>query len=146
MRKVSRSALVPYSAAQMFALVDDVASYPQFLPWCNDTVVHLREENVVEATLEMHRGNLSKNFRTRNISKPGQRIDIALVDGPFQHLAGGWKFNQLGDSGCKVSFELEFEFANRVIDFMFGSFFENSCSVLVDAFTRRADDIYGSAR
>ena len=144
MRKVNRSALVPYSAEQMFALVDDVESYPEFLPWCNDTVVHYRGENVVEATLEMHHGKLSKHFRTRNTSTPGQAMDIALVDGPFRQLAGGWRFTQLGETGCKVVLEIEFDFASRIVDAVFGAFFEDTCNALVDAFTCRANQIYGT--
>ena len=146
MRKISRSALVTYSVGEMFSLVDDIESYPEFLPWCRDAVIHFRQGNVVEATLELHRGSVSKHFRTRNTSRAGKEIDIALVGGPFRHLAGGWKFTQLGDSGCKVALELEFEFANRVVDLMFGSFFEEICNTLIDAFTRRADVTFGETR
>lgn len=143
MRKVRRSALVLYSAAEMFALVDDVESYPEFLPWCADTRVHFREGNVLEATLELHRGAVSRHFRTRNTSVVGEKMDIALVGGPFRELAGGWQFVQLGDAGCKVSLELKFEFTNRAIDLVFGAYFEQTCNSLVDAFIRRADAIYG---
>ena len=143
MRKVSRSALVTYSPEQMFALVDDVEAYPEFLPWCVNTVVHHREERIVEATLELRRGSISKQFRTRNISDPGRSMDIALVGGAFRHLAGGWTFSPLGDLGCKVTLELEFEFSSRVIDKLFGTYFEDSCNSLVDAFTQRAHSKYG---
>ncbi len=146
MRKVSRSALVPYSAEKMYSLVEDVDSYPTFLPWCNDVEVHLREGNVVEATLELHRGKMSKRFRTRNTMQPSDAMDLELVDGPFRHLSGGWRFRQLGAEGCKVSFELEFEFDGRVLDLMIGAFFEDMCNSLVDAFTQRAAEIYGAPR
>ncbi len=146
MHKVSRNALVLYSAAEMFALVDDVESYPEFLPWCRETVVHYRDDEIVEATLEMHRGALSRHFRTRNTSIVGEKMDIALVSGPFRHLAGGWRFMQLGEAGCKVSLEMEFEFSNRVIEKVFGAFFEETCNSLVDAFTRRAEVVYGTRR
>ena len=145
MRTVRRSALVPYSAQQMFALVDDVEAYPEFLPWCNDAEVHDRRDDVVEATVELHRGSISKHFRTRNRNVPGESIDISLVGGPFKHLAGGWEFRQLGESGCKVSLNLDFEFESRAVDLMIGSFFEDICNSLVDAFTRRAATIYGGA-
>lgn len=146
MRKVNRSAFVPYSATEMFALVDDVESYPEFLPWCNDTEVHFRDENTVEATLELHRGSVSKHFRTRNTFVAGEKMDIALVGGPFRHLAGGWKFKQIGDSGCKVSLQIEFEFSNRWLDMTIGHFFEDICNSLVDAFVRRADTLYAKDR
>jgi ribosome-associated toxin RatA of RatAB toxin-antitoxin module len=143
MRKVSRSALVPYSADDMYALVEDVDSYPQFLPWCNDVEVHFREGNVVEASLELHRGKLSKRFRTRNTMHPKDSMDLSLVGGPFSHLAGGWEFMALGDSGSKVLLQMEFEFESRALDLLVGAFFEDACNSLVDAFTQRAAAVYG---
>ncbi len=142
MRRVSRNALVTYTAIEMFSLVDDIESYPDFLPWCGGAEVHFRQDNVAEATLELHRGGLSKHFRTRNTATDGQSIAMQLVDGPFRHLSGVWSFTQLGDSGSKVALELEFEFSNRLIDAMLGSYFEDTCNSLVDAFTRRADAIF----
>ena len=129
----------------MFSLVDDIASYPEFLPWCGGAEVHYREGNVVEATLELRRGSLSKRFRTRNAATDRRTIAMQLVDGPFRHLAGDWSFTQLGDSGSKVELELEFEFSNRLIDAMLGSYFEDTCNSLVDAFTRRAESIFGES-
>ena len=146
MRKVQRSALVQHSAAQMFSLVDDIESYPQFLPWCKSSEVHLRQDNVVEATLELQRGELSKKFRTRNTATDCAAIEMALVDGPFQHLAGCWAFTQLGESGSKVQLDLEFEFSNSVVDLVLGGFFEDTCNSLVDAFTQRADGVFAEDR
>jgi len=143
MRSVNRSALVHYSAEQMYALVDDIESYPEFLPWCGGTEVHSRQDNIVEATLQLNRGSLSKHFRTRNTASGSDYIDMQLVDGPFRYLAGRWSFTQLGDAGSKVALALDFEFSNPVVDLMFGSFFEDTCNSLVDAFTRRADAVYG---
>ena len=142
MRKVSRSALVPYSAAQMYALVKDVESYPTFLPWCNDAEVHIRGEDFIEASLELHRGKISKRFRTRNLLKENEALGIELVGGPFRVMSGGWAFQQLGDSGSKVALDLEFEFESRATDVIFGRFFEHTCNVLIDSFTRRAAQIY----
>ena len=142
MRKVSRSALVPYSAAQMYAMVKDVEAYPSFLPWCNDAEVHVREPDYLEASLEMHRRGISKRFRTRNALRENVSLGIELMGGPFRHLSGGWQFQQLGDAGSKVSLELQFEFENRATDLIFGRFFESTCNSLVDSFTKRAADIY----
>ncbi len=142
MRKVSRSALVPYSAAQMYAMVKDVEAYPSFLPWCNDAEVHVREPDYLEASLEMHRRGISKRFRTRNALRENVSLGIELMGGPFRHLSGGWHFQQLGDAGSKVSLELQFEFENRATDLIFGRFFESTCNSLVDSFTKRAADIY----
>lgn len=144
MRSVNRNALVPYSASDMFALVADVESYPSFLPWCSDVEVHLREGNVVEATLELHKGKISRRFRTRNTMTPDERMDLALVGGPFRHLEGGWVFKQLGDQGSKVSLLLDFEFDSRTLDVIIGRYFEDICNQLVDAFTQRAAETLSS--
>jgi ribosome-associated toxin RatA of RatAB toxin-antitoxin module len=127
----------------MFRLVDDIDSYAEFLPWCNHSEVLRRDGNVVEATLELHKGAISKTFTTRNVLREDEAIELELLDGPFRHLAGGWTFQALGDAGSKVSLELEFEFESRMVDMMFGAFFEETCSSLVDAFTRRAAEVYG---
>lgn len=143
MRKVKRSALVPHSAKEMFELVDDVAAYPEFLPWCNDADVKSRTDETVIATLELHKGSISKHFTTRNTLHRFDAIDMALIDGPFRHLEGGWHFRDIADDGCEVSLELEFEFDNRLVDMMFGRYFEDTLKALVDAFTQRAATIYG---
>jgi ribosome-associated toxin RatA of RatAB toxin-antitoxin module len=144
MRKVKRSALVPYSAMEMFSLVDDIDAYAEFLPWCNHSVVLSRNDSIVDASLEVHKGALSKTFSTRNRNSPFEAIDISLIGGPFRHLAGGWQFESLGESGSKVMLDLEFQFDSRFVDAMFGSFFEETCNSLVDAFIDRAMSIYGN--
>ncbi|MBT8106645.1 MAG: type II toxin-antitoxin system RatA family toxin [Gammaproteobacteria bacterium] len=144
MRKVSRSALVPYSAAQMFKLVKDVESYPAFLPWCNEAEVHIRGADFIEASLGLHRGRISKRFRTRNVFRADEFLGIELVGGPFRHMSGGWLFEQLGNAGSKVVLELEFEFESKATDVIFGRFFEHTCNTLVDSFTQRAAKIYAS--
>ena len=144
MRRVNRSALVSYTAAQMYELVKDVESYPAFLPWCNDAEVHVREPDLIEASLELHHRGISKRFRTRNPLKENEALGIELVGGPFKRLEGGWTFQRLGDEGCKVSLEIEFEFESRTMDIIFGRFFENTCNALVDSFTQRAAQMYAA--
>lgn len=143
MRKVSRSALVPFSAGQMYALVEDFLAYPDFLPWCTGATLHFRDDETIEASLALQRGGIRKTFTTRNTLQPGVAMGIALVGGPFRHLAGGWQFEQLGEDGSKVSLELDFEFENRVTDTLFGRYFESTCNSLIDSFTKRAHEIYG---
>ena len=145
MRKVNRSALVPYSAAQMYSLVKDVESYPEFLPWCDDAELHVSEPGLIEASLELHRHGISKRFRTRNLLQENETLGIELVDGPFRHMSGGWTFQQLGELGCKVALTLEFEFESRATDMIFGRFFEKTCNALVDSFTSRAASMYGGS-
>ena len=144
MRKVDRSALVPYKAEEMFALVDDVSSYPEFLPWCAAAEVHSQSGDVVEATLELQKGAVSKRFTTRNTRRPFTSIELSLVGGPFKSLSGGWRFKDLGEAGCKVSLSLEFAFESRLLDLMFGTFFEDTCNSLVDAFSNRAATVFGA--
>lgn len=143
MRNVSRSALVPYSANQMYALVEDVVAYPEFLPWCIGAELHSRDAETIEASLEMQRGGIKKSFTTRNTLRPGIAMGIALVGGPFRHLAGDWQFEQLGEDGSKVSLQMAFEFESRVTDALFGRYFEETCNSLIDSFTKRAHTIYG---
>jgi ribosome-associated toxin RatA of RatAB toxin-antitoxin module len=143
MRKVRRSALVPYTAEEMFRLVDDVEAYPEFLPWCNDATVESRSGDIVVATLELHKGSVSKHFTTRNTRHEFEAIELALVDGPFRQLDGGWRFRDINGNGCEVSLELEFEFDSKLVDMMFGGFFESTLETLVDAFTQRARAKYG---
>ncbi|MEL6870411.1 MAG: type II toxin-antitoxin system RatA family toxin [Pseudomonadota bacterium] len=143
MRKVRRSALVPHSAMQMFALVDDVAEYPQFLPWCTDAIVHERDNYNVRATLELSKSGVAKRFTTNNVGVPGERLEMHLVDGPFSHLEGTWLFEQLGDAGSKASLHIDFEFSSPMVGMLFGNFFEQTCNSLVDAFTKRAQAVYG---
>jgi len=127
----------------MFRLVDDVDTYSDFLPWCNRSEVLSRNDDVVEATLELHKGAISKTFTTRNTLRENEAIELELLGGPFRHLSGGWTFQSLGDEGSKVTLELEFEFESRMVDMMFGAFFEETCNSLVDAFTSRAAEVYG---
>ena len=143
MRKVNRSALVPYSAREMFTLVDDVESYSEFVPWCRESAVESRSDGTIVATLELHKGPISKHFTTRNTRTGSEAIDMELIGGPFRQLSGGWRFREIEGQGCRVSLELEFEFENRLVDMMFGAFFKEAGDSLVDAFTARARDVYG---
>jgi ribosome-associated toxin RatA of RatAB toxin-antitoxin module len=143
MWKVNRSALVPYTAPEIFGLVDDIESYPEFVPWCNDATVDSRTGDTVVATLELHKGPVSKHFTTRNTRREFEAIDMELVGGPFSQLTGGWRFREIENEGCRVSLELEFAFENRLLDMMFGAFFKAAGDTLVDAFTARARDVYG---
>ncbi len=142
MRSVSRSSLVAYSASQIFALVEDIEAYPSFLPWCSGATIHTRDTKAIEASLQMRRSGISRSFRTRNLLRANEAMDIELVDGPFKKLAGSWRFERLGDHGCKVILQLEFEFESRMLDFVFGRFFEDTCNLMIDSFAKRANEIY----
>ena len=118
MAVVKKSALVMYSARQMFDLVNDVESYPEFLPWCGSTILLSRTEDKVCAELEVARLGVSQKFSTCNRMVPGVSMDIELVEGPFKHLKGGWVFKALREDACKVEHLLSLETADQLHDFM----------------------------
>lgn len=143
MTLINKSALVPYTPAQMFALVDDIEAYPQFLPWCKHTRVLSRTEDEVRATIELSRGGVEKAFTTCNRNQKDKMIEMRLVEGPFKRLDGFWRFDALGEDGCKVSLDLEFEFSSRVLGMVVGPVFSQIANSLVDSFQQRAVDVYG---
>jgi ribosome-associated toxin RatA of RatAB toxin-antitoxin module len=146
MRRVARTALVPYSARQMFDLVADIESYPDFLPWCSGAKMHERSGEKVIATLEFVRGRMRRSFKTQAIFDEGRSIDLSLLEGPFRRLEGGWKFRDVGEEGCRVELDIEFDFKSRLLDMAVGPFFEDICNSLVDGFSRRAASLYGPER
>lgn len=142
MQLVERSALVSYTAAQMFALVNDVARYPEFLPWC----IAARVEDVSAAervaTLKVARGVLRTEFTTRNSLRPGEQIRMKLLHGPFRDLTGEWRFEPIGTRGSRVYFRVEFEFKNHLTATAFNAIFEALCGTIVEAFVLRAQAMY----
>ena len=128
----------------MFSLVADIERYPNFLPWCRSATVHARAPTEVTASLEIARGPLRKSFTTRNRMIDPERIDIELVDGPFSRLDGYWSFETIAERQCKVGFEMRFEIANRVLARVLAPLFEEIARTMVDAFSRRAHQVYGA--
>ena len=144
MPRIVRSADVPFPPQDMFSLVADIERYPRFLPWCRSATVHTRTPTEVTASLEIARGPFRKSFTTRNRMTDPERIDIALVDGPFSHLAGHWRFEGMAPRSCKVGFEMRFEVSNRTLGRILAPLFEEIAKTMVDAFCRRAHQVYGS--
>ena len=143
MTRVKKSRVGPFSCEQMYALVIHVEKYPEFLPYCSDSQVHHRDEDEVQATLMIAAAGISKSFTTRNRHQLNKMIEIRLVDGPFSHLEGFWRFDD-EDGGCRISFDLEFEFAGRMFSMLLGPVFEQVTDKMVDAFCKRAETIYAS--
>ena len=139
---VERSAIVTYTASQMFALVDDVARYPEFLPWCTGARAEVLSDTQRLASVDVARGMLRTAFTTRNTVVPGARISMQLVEGPFRALLGEWRFDAIGERGSRVHFRLEFEFKNRLTAAAMNPVFEALCGTIVDAFVQRAQKIY----
>lgn len=143
MPTIKRSALVPYSARQMFELVNGIEDYPRFLPWCDSSTVVSRDEQEIVATLEIVWKGIHKSFTTHNHLTPYTGIKISLVEGPLRHLDGIWMFHALGEEGSKVTLDLEFEFAGHLVDRLFEPIFNHIANSLVDAFCKRAGEVYG---
>ncbi len=143
MNSISRTALVPYTAREMFALVDNVAAYRDFLPWCSDSQEMKREQDEVHASIEINKGSFRKSFATCNRLQKDKMIEMRLTKGPFKHLEGFWRFDPLGEEGCKVSLDLQFEFSNRFLQMTVGPLFNQIANSLVDSFSERARQIYG---
>ncbi len=144
MPQIERSALVFYSARQMFELVADVPAYPQFLPGCSRSEVLAVDGQFQTARLEVAKAGISKSFTTRNTLLPHSALKMELVDGPFKFLRGGWQFVPLNEQACKVVLALEFEFSSKLVEFAFGKIFNELTMAMVQAFTERAKVVYGA--
>lgn len=145
MPRVQRTARVPYTAEQMFDLVNDIESYPRFLHWCSGARIDVRQGSTVEATLDIGVLGFRRSFRTRNtLARPG-RIQIELVSGPFRRLRGEWKFTPISEGGSDVSLTLQFEVTLSPFGTVFAKVFEELAGAQMNAFTERAVKIYGKA-
>lgn len=143
MALVEKTVLVEYSAPQMYALVDDVENYPLFLPWCGATEVLDQMEGVIRAAIAIEFRGISQRFTTENRRQPPELIEMKLVDGPFRHLDGSWRFKPLGNEACKIEFRLHYEFSSALLDKLIGPVFHYIANSFVDAFVKRAGQIYG---
>jgi ribosome-associated toxin RatA of RatAB toxin-antitoxin module len=143
-KEISRSALLPFSAEQMFDVVNDVALYQDYLPSCSRSEVIESSPELMVARLTLSRAGVSQQFTTRNKLAAPQRIDLQLVEGPFTTLNGYWLFSQLGEDGCKTEMNLKFDFNSRMLNATFGKVFEQVADSLVEAFCERAKVLYSN--
>ncbi len=143
--KVRKRQWVPYTPEQMYALVNDVRAYPEFLPWCAKAEILSESDDELCARLTLQKAGLSRQFATKNHLQAGKMIEVRLLDGPFKRLEGFWSFqNPLGSKeGCDVRFDLDFEFSTPMLALLMGPVFNPVASNLVAAFGRRARDVYG---
>jgi ribosome-associated toxin RatA of RatAB toxin-antitoxin module len=142
--KILRSALVTYSAQDMYRLVEDVPFYPQFLSWCTATEVHEQTEVFQKASLTVMVAGIRQHFTTLNTLHRGEKVEMRLFEGPFRNLQGEWRFVPLGEFGCKISLELDFEMNAGPMAKLFGKGFGKIADRLVDDFCRRAEKVYPS--
>ncbi len=141
--EIKRTTLVPHSAMDMFRVVQDVPSYPEFLSWCLAATVHEETSEYQLASLEVKVAGIVTSFTTRNRFVPGERLTLALVDGPFSHLSGEWQFKALGEEGSKVMLSMNFDFSSSLIASVFRRGFARIADRLIDDFGKRADALYG---
>lgn len=150
MKQVQKSVLIWYAPQEMYALVTDVRSYPQFLPWCHQVEVLSEDETYMTARLHLSYAGVKQSFTTRNEQVPGQSVTLALVDGPFSKLEGLWRFIGLGEpdaqgrhKACKIEFELRYAFSSRPLELVVSPVFDRIANTFVDAFVTRAEKVYG---
>jgi len=142
--KIERSALVLFSAEKMYALVEDVPCYPQFLSWCKTAEMHEQTITSQKASLSVSIAGVEQSFTTLNQLKPGRCVEMQLLEGPFKDLVGRWLFTPLGQDGCKVSLMMDFHMAKGPLAGLFGRGFGKVADRLVDDFCKRAEEFYRS--
>jgi ribosome-associated toxin RatA of RatAB toxin-antitoxin module len=143
MRDVRRSALLPYAAPQVYGLVADVERYPEFLPWCTQARILGGDDREVTVTLGLSSGIARASFTTRNRLEPHRAVTMSLVDGPFDHLEGRWDFTPIADAGTRADLHVQFSTHGLIGALALGPAFEGICTHLVDAFARRAREVFG---
>ena len=148
MKTVQKSVLIWYSAEEMYALVTDVAKYPEFLPWCNRASVIDQDETGMTAEVGLSFGGIRQSFTTRNTQIAGREVQLKLVSGPFSNLDGVWKFTPVGETGeraCRVELNLNYGFSNFALQTLIGPVFDKIASSLVEGFVKRAEQVYGKS-
>ena len=146
MSRIAREAIVPYTCRQMYDLVTDVTSYPEFISWCNRVDSETLDQNSVKVRLGiLYKKTVDLSFTTINTNTPDQSVEMKLADGPFSRLRGCWYFNSLGEDGCKVIFQLDYEFRKSLKNLLVKRVFNEVSTSLLDAFRARAQQKYGTS-
>ena len=144
MKRIVRSAIVEHASAAMYDIVEDIESYPDFLPWCHAAKVHERQPGRTVATLTVGMRAIRQSFTTENTNRPGEAIDLHLVKGPFKKFLAAWRFTPLGEHAAKIEFSMEYEFSSRALGRALEPLFDRIADTMVSAFSRRADQLYGN--
>ena len=143
MSSIVRSALVGYGAQEMYALVEAVEAYPEFLPWCRSSRVIERKEGMTIAELSVGLKGLKQAFTTKNLNRTGESIEMRLVEGPFKSFRATWNFHALDTHACKIEFAMAYEFSSALLARVLEPLFDHIANTTVDAFIRRAQTVYG---
>lgn len=141
MKRIERSAIVPHSAEALYAIVEEIESYPSFLPWCLEATVLERTHGTTRAKLAVGLKGIRQTFTTDNENRPGESIEMRLVEGPFKRFAAGWRFKALTEDAARIEFFMDGEFSSRLLARTLEPLFEKIADTMVDAFTRRADSL-----
>ena len=145
MALVEKTVLIEHTPAQMYALVDDVERYAEFLPWCAKTELRFRDDHKTVATLHIDFLSVKSHFTTENAKAFPDAMHMKLVDGPFRSFDGTWHFKPLGDSACKIEFRLSYEFSSKIFEKIIGPVFSRIANTFIEAFVQRAAQVYGAA-
>ncbi|MGD9869472.1 MAG: type II toxin-antitoxin system RatA family toxin [Thauera sp.] len=145
MAEVNKLVLIEFTPVQMFELVDRCEDYQHFLPWCGGAEVHKRTDTITAATLYINYHGIKAHFSTENEKRFPYEMKLRLTDGPFTHLDGHWQFTALGDTACKVQFQLRYQFASKLLEKVLGPVFNHIANTFVDSFVKRAGEIYKPA-
>ncbi len=149
MKQVKKSVLLWYSPAEMYRLVTDVPTYPQFLPWCERGEVLSEDEAGMTARIHLAYAGVRHAFTTRNTHQKDSLVKVNLVDGPFSLLEGAWQFVPLGRPGgeaeaCRIEFDLRYAFSSRPLEVVLSPVFDKVANTFVDSFVTRAEQVYGA--
>ena len=136
---IKKHALVFHNREKMFNLVDQVEDYPDFLPWCSDTIVNKRTEKITEATIFINYHNVKQSFTTENVKIFPEKMNINLIDGPFKKLKGEWRFIEMQNNTCKIEFELQYEFSNYILEKLISPVFNMIANTFIDNFVAKAN-------
>lgn len=143
MPNIYKKALVKHSDKQFFAVVNEVARYPDFIEWCHRVEVLKENDHILQARLHVQKGLLHANFSTENSLTYPTAMNMRLLSGPFKRFTGEWRFNQQADGQCEIEFSLEYEFSNRLLEMSMGAIFFHLANDMVQTFIQRADALYG---
>ncbi len=146
MKTVQKSVLIWYSPQEMFDLVTAVQQYPQFLPWCDHARVLEQDGSSMLAEVGIALSGIRHSFVTRNLHDPGRRVQMQLVKGPFSRLDGDWHFHSVGDGSqraARVELLLHYGFDSVTLSKVVGPVFDRIAASMVDAFVKRAEQVYG---
>jgi ribosome-associated toxin RatA of RatAB toxin-antitoxin module len=145
LKRVARSAIVEHSAAAVYSIVEDIESYPGFLPWCRGAKVVERTPERTVATLVVGMRGIRQSFTTANANRPDEGIELRLVEGPFRRFSAAWHFTPLDPHAARIEFSMEYEFSSKVLGKVLEPLFNQIADTMVEAFSRRADQLYGTA-